>query len=300
MTLFTDYDGLALFVRIVQAGGFGAAERAIGIPKATLSRRLSQLEEALGVRLARRTRKGVILTEEGQRLFEQSRTALHMAEEAVAQVQDDKASFSGRLRISLPPDVATYVLAPALIRFKLAYPDVMVEMTLDDRRVSLLEEGYDLVVRMGAIPDSGLMFRKFPERPRLLVASPAFVAHHAHLAHPRDLKDVPALAIRREQVEWDLIQADGSKAQVFPRVDFSANRQSILVEAAIAGLGVANLPTFMIQDELATGSLVRVLPEWTPSPVEVTALWQRDRITGRLIKAVVAAFAEALALPDNA
>lgn len=297
MKLFSDYDGLALFVRIVQAGGFGAAERAIGIPKATLSRRLSVLEEALGVRLARRTRKGVILTEEGQHLFEQSRTALQLAEQAVAQVQDDKASLSGRVRVSLPPDVATVLLAPALIRFKQRFPDVVIDMTLDDRRVSLIEEGYDLVVRMGAIPDSGLMFRKFTAFDRLLVASPQFLQGHADVAQPQDLKHLPALGIRRDQMEWDLARADGRTAKLAPRIDFAANRQSILVDAAVAGLGVGNLPRFMIADQLAAGRLMRVLPDWTPSPVEITALWPKDRITGRLVKAIVAEFAEALACP---
>jgi DNA-binding transcriptional LysR family regulator len=299
MKIFDDYDGLALFVRTVQAGGFAAAERAVGIPKATLSRRLSVLEESLGVRLARRTRKGVVLTEEGQRLFEQSRVALQIAEEAVSQVQDDKASLSGRVRVSLPPDISTALLAPALIRFKQRHPDVVIEMTLADRRVSLVEEGYDLVVRMGAIPDSGLLFRKFSSLPRQLVASPQFLADQPALANPNDLKSLPALAIRREQIEWDLVHADGTKTQLFPRIDFAANRQSILVDAAVAGLGVANLPCFMIKQQLVAGTLLRVLPQWTPSPVEMTALWQKDRITGRVIKAIVAELAETLTAPDT-
>ncbi|MGR9188140.1 LysR family transcriptional regulator [Rhizobium leguminosarum] len=294
MKTFGDFDGLALFIRIVQAGGFGAAERATGISKATLSRRLSALEDALNVRLVRRTKKGVVLTDNGQQLFDRSRDAFLLAEEAVAGVQDEKVALSGTVRLSLPPDMATEVLAPALIRFKTRFPDVVIEMTLADRRVSLIEEGYDLVVRMGSVADSGLAFKKIATVPRTLVASPGYLAAHSEIKEPDQLKDVPALAIRRDLVEWDLRRRDGLTVTVTPRIGFAANRQTILVEAAIAGLGVVNLPNFMIESALKSGALVRVLPDWEPSPVEMTALWQKDRITGRLIKAIVAEFVEAL------
>jgi DNA-binding transcriptional LysR family regulator len=105
---------------------------------------------------------------------------------------------------------------------------------------------------------------------------------------------LPAMAIRRDLIERDLKNAHGARALVRPRIGFAANRQTILVDAARAGLGIANLPDFLIEDALAIGALVPVLPDWKPSPVEMTALWQRDRITGRLIKAIVSAFEEAL------
>jgi DNA-binding transcriptional LysR family regulator len=190
--------------------------------------------------------------------------------------------------------MATEVLAPALIRFKTRFPDVVIEMTLADRRVSLIEEGYDLVVRMGSVADSGLAFKKIATVPRTLVASPGYLAAHSEIKEPDQLKDVPALAIRRDLVEWDLRRRDGLTVTVTPRIGFAANRQTILVEAAIAGLGVVNLPNFMIESALKSGALLRVLPDWEPSPVEMTALWQKDRITGRLIKAIVAEFVEAL------
>jgi DNA-binding transcriptional LysR family regulator len=294
MKTFGDFDGLALFIRIAQAGGLAPAERATGIPKATLSRRLSALEEALNVRLVRRTKKGVVLTEQGQQLFERGQTAFMLAEQAVAEVQNDRVALSGTIRVSLPPDIATAVLAPALIGFKTRYPDVTMEMTLADRRVSLIEEGYDLVVRMGPIADSELMFRKIADLPRALVASPAFLSRCSDLSTPQDLEALPALAIRRDLVEWDLRNAHGARATVRPKISFAANRQTILVDAARAGLGIANLPEFLIEDAMAAGALAPVLPDWKPPPVEMTALWQRDRITGRLIKAIVGAFEEAL------
>ncbi|RJG46070.1 LysR family transcriptional regulator [Mesorhizobium sp. DCY119] len=294
MKTFGDFDGLALFIRIVQAGGLASAERATGIPKATLSRRLSALEETLNVRLARRTRKGVVLTEQGQQLFERGKTAFMLAEQAVAEVQDDRVALSGAVRLSLPPDMATAVLAPALIGFKTRYPEVTIEITLADRRVSLIEEGYDLIVRMGPVADSELMFRKIADLPRALVASPAFLSEHSDLNSPQDLETLPALAIRRDLVEWDLKNGQGEQTTVRPRIGFAANRQTILADAACAGLGIANLPRFLIEDAMASGALVPVLPDWVPSPVAMTALWQKDRITERLIKAIVSDFEEAL------
>lgn len=293
MRAFNDYDGLALFIRIVEAGGLAAAERAIGIPKATLSRRLTTLETTLNVRLLRRTKRGVVLTPQGQELFDRSRDPLLRAEEAVADVQDLRKALSGIVRLSLPPDIAVAVLAPALIRFKTRYPDVMVEMTLADRNVSLIEEGFDLVVRMGRIADSGLMFKRITSIPRILVASPAFLRAHPELTTPEDLVHAPALAIRRDLIEWPLHHASGASVTVLPKIDFAANRQSILVEAAIAGLGVANLPTFLVDAACQSGSLVQLFPDWEPTPIEMTALWQRDRITERLVKAIVAEFVAA-------
>jgi DNA-binding transcriptional LysR family regulator len=299
MKTFGDFDGLALFVRIAQAGGLAAAERATGIPKATLSRRLTSLEEALNVRLVRRTKKGVVLTDQGQQLFDRSQTAFALAEQAVSEVQDEQVALSGTIRLSLPPDIATAVLAPALVQFKALHPDIIIEMTLADRRVSLIEEGYDLVVRMGAVADSGLMFKRIATLPRVLVASPGFLVSHPPITKPDDLKDIPALAIRRDLVEWDLSNEEGNALVVHPKVHFAANRQTILIEAAIAGLGVANLPKFMVQAALEAGELVAVLENWTPSPVEMTALWQKDRITGRLIKAIVEQFVQSLAGQAN-
>ncbi|MBD9638911.1 LysR family transcriptional regulator [Ensifer sp. ENS07] len=296
MKTFVDFDGLALFIRVAQAGGLAAAERATGISKATLSRRLTALEDTLNVRLVRRTKKGIVLTEHGQQLYDRSRDAFLLAEEAVAGVQDEKVALSGTVRLSLPPDMATEVLAPALIKFKAKYPDVVIDMTLTDRRVSLVEEGYDLVVRMGSLADSGLISKKIASLPRTLVASSTFLEAHPEIKGPQDLRNVPALAIRRDLVEWDLRDRDGVVTNVTPKIGFAANRQTILIDAAVAGLGIANLPNFMIDQHLASGKLVQVLPEWVPSPVEMTALWQKDRITARLVKAIVATFVDAFEL----
>ncbi|CUX36036.1 Transcriptional regulator (fragment) [Agrobacterium deltaense RV3] len=139
------------------------------------------------------------------------------------------------------------------------------------------------------------MSKKIASLPRTLVANPAFLASHPNINRPEDLANVPAVSIRRDLVEWDLRNAAGQTATAHPKIGFAANRQTILIDAVLAGLGVANLPNFMIETELATGRLARVLPDWDTSPVEMTALWQKDRITGKLIKAIVAEFETALA-----
>jgi DNA-binding transcriptional LysR family regulator len=147
---------------------------------------------------------------------------------------------------------------------------------------------------MGPIADSGLLFRSIATLPRTLVASPDFLAAQSDLKEPQDLKEIPALAIRRDQVVWDLRNHDGVTATVHPRIGFAANRQTILVDAAVAGLGVANLPLFMVEIALKSGTLIRVLTGWEPSSVEMTALWQKDRFSARLTKAIVTEFVEAL------
>lgn len=297
MKPFDDFDGLALFARIADAGGLAAAERATSIPKATLSRRLAALEARLNVRLVRRSKKGVVLTEAGERLYQRARAALTLAEEGLAEVQGDKAALTGRLRLSLPPDLASAILAPALIRFQIAHPGVELELMLADRNVSLVEEGYDLAIRMGPLADSALMSRRLALLPRLLVASPELLATHPGVLHPRDLSGLPALAIRRDLQPWRFIAPGGQQAtpeDVTPRVVFAANRQTLLIEALRSGLGIAVLPEFLVRDVLHRGEVVPLLPEWHVAPIEVTALWQKDRITSRLSHLVVDALAEAL------
>jgi DNA-binding transcriptional LysR family regulator len=146
---------------------------------------------------------------------------------------------------------------------------------------------------MGMIEDSGLISQKIATLPRMLVASPGFLAAHSDLKKPWDLMDIPALAIRRDLVEWDLRNSVGVTTTANPTIGFAASRQTILIDAVIAGFGVANLPTFVIEKELKCSALVRVLPDCEPSPVEMTALWQKGRITGCLIKTIVAEFAGA-------
>ncbi|KQT52320.1 hypothetical protein ASG54_23495 [Aureimonas sp. Leaf460] len=188
---FSDFDGLVIFTRIAQAGSLAAAERATGIPKATLSRRLAALEQSLDVRLVRRTKTGVVLTEEGRRLFERGLPAVGLAELAVAEVRHDGTALSGNVRLSLPPDIAVAALAPALIRFKRRHPDVNVEMTLADRRVSLVEEGYDLVVRMGPLTDSDLMSRRIASLPRTLSRVRRSSMPIPRCSSPRSLRRFP-------------------------------------------------------------------------------------------------------------
>ena len=232
------------------------------MPKATLSRRLSALEEALNVRLVRRSKKGVVLTEQGQQLYDRTRDVFLLAEEAVAAVQDVRVALSGTIRLSLPPDMAHAVLAPALIKFKRGFPNVTIDMTLADRRIFPSSRRAMTSSSVWAPLRTSLAFRKIATLPRTLVASPDFLRTHSSLKQPDDLSKIPALAIRRDQIEWDLQNADAETRAVSPKIGFAANRQATisLVDAALAGLGVANLPTFMIESELESGALVRVLP----------------------------------------
>ena len=291
MRQFHDFDGLALFVQIAQAGGLAAAERATQVPKATLSRRLNALEEGLGVRLARRTRQGIILTEAGEDLFERAQRGLGIALDGVGAAQGEIETLSGLCRLSLPPDLASTVLSQPLIDFQAAHPEVRLDISLSDRRVSLIEEGFDLVVRTGGLEDSDLRFRHLGSLPRVLVASPQFMARLGDVTEPADLEQLPGLGIRRDLLRWSLVASDGTQVEVEPRVAFAANRQEILVKAARRGLGVANLPRFLVDEDLATGRLVPVLPGWEPTPVSMSALWARDRLTERLVKKVVSEIA---------
>ena len=143
-----------------------------------------------------------MLTDEGQRLDHQGRAAIVLAEQAIAEVQDERMVLSGAVRISVPLDIGEAALARALIRFEERHKSVVVELTLDDRRVSLVEEGYDLVVRMGSLADSGLIARKIATLQRTVVASPGFLSAHPDIQTAEDLKGIWALVISREAIPW--------------------------------------------------------------------------------------------------
>lgn len=251
---------VASFVAVVRAGSFTRAATQTGVDKSVLSRRVKALERALQVRLLHRTTRSLRVTEAGQRLLERAAEPLVQLGAAVAELQDSDAVY-GRVRVAGIAGMAG-LWAQVLRQLRAAHPDLRVELSTSDSLVSLVDEGFDVAVRTGFLPDSTLVARRLATWRYVLVAAPEWVAAHPEVASPADLVphwllygDVP------NADRWRLERGDAGVDLVVQPL-FVADNAFVLREAALAGLGVCPMLPFLVEPDLAAGRLVRVLPDW--------------------------------------
>lgn len=254
-----DLPALSDFILVARHGGFGRAARAAGRPKATLSRRVGELEAALGLRLFERGARALKLTEEGRALFERSGRLLTEVEETVAAIASGGERVRGRLRISAPMLFSHIAMGRIIAGFVREYPDVTVEVTTEDRAVDMIEEGYDLVIRANPDPDESLVGRAFLHDRLVVVASPAVPRPGAGEAVPAVMRPGAGRA------GWAV--KDGAGYAVRPVLAVSS---LIMARDAVrAGAGAAQLPLSLVTNDLADGSLV----QWAEVDAPGVALW---------------------------
>ncbi len=300
---------LALFAHVADAGSFTRAAERLGLPKSTLSRRLSALEARLGERLILRTTRRLTVTEFGAAVLAHARQVVAEVDGALALAQHRQAEPSGLLRVSLPGDLAILALSDAIEAFVRRHPAVTLELDLSPRRVDLIAENFDLALRMGALPeDSQLAARRLAWFSGGLFAAPAWVARHGMPDHPDELlapaREVRGLLIPGQLGEarpWRLQRrgAPGDDAsaswQGLPSQRLLANSPPLLLAMARAGLGVALAADFYAAPAVQRGELVRVLPDWRSAPVEAWAVFPERRLMPAKTRAFIEAMAEALA-----
>lgn len=259
---------MALFVEVVRAKSFRGAGEAIGMPIATVSRRIGSLEKAIGLRLLHRTTRRIELTEAGQVYFERCRRIVDEARLAHQQLGDMLAHPTGVLRMSLPPDFASIFLAPHLPEFARRYPGIRFELDLTPRRVDLVAEPYDLAIRMGDQHDSGLIARRLADLPRHLYAAPRYLDEVGEPLTPQDLAHHECLLMPKQTPTWTLRGAD-AVLDVAVGGRFQANSIGMMRSLAAHGAGIALLTPEVVADDVAAGRLRRVLPAWECAPIPV-------------------------------
>ncbi len=267
----TSLDDLALFVAIVDAGSLAAAARTQGLPKSSVTRRLARLEARLDVRLLQRNTRQLTLTETGRRLYERSRPLIAQAQAAEAEIANEPVEPHGLLRITATGAFGRLFIAPLLAAYLREQPLVNAELALFDRSVNLVEEGFDLAIRMGPLMDSGLIQRKLTDIPRLLCASPDYLAGTTPVSTLDDLKHHAGLVTAGGN-RWSF-EVDGRTLVVTPSVRLTGNQLEVLHAAALGGCGVALLPDFLVADDMASRRLVQLLPEIPAVPGAASALW---------------------------
>ncbi|MFW5876434.1 MAG: LysR family transcriptional regulator [Myxococcota bacterium] len=288
---------MAVFARVVEARSFSEAARRLGLSKSAVSKRIARLEDDLGAPLLVRTTRRIALTEAGSAFYEHCARIVSAAQEARSQITDAGSEPRGSLRVNVPVTLGEMYLAPVLPRFAARYPDVHVEVTTDDGFVNVVDEGYDVVVRVAALEDSSLIARKLASDRRVVCGSPDYLRLMGTPTHPHDLLQHNCLRYAHMTVrdEWQFQGPEG-RLSVSARGTFKANNGLLLKEAALQGLGLIVGPRFMVSEELARGRLVTVLDDYAGPEHGVYAMYaQRRHVSPKVrvfVDFLVAAFRE--------
>lgn len=272
-------ESLQVFVRVAELGSFTRAADSLGTSKASVSAAVSQLEAALGTRLLQRTTRKVQMTQDGQSFYERSKQVLADIEDLQTMFQGE-ADLSGRLRVDMPLGVARHIVMPRLPEFLAAHPQVKVELSSTDRRVDVVAEGFDCIVRVGRLDDSTLVARPLGNFRLINCASPAYLERYGapqsleDLANHRLVDYAPSLGARAALFEY--VEADAVRTVEMPAA-VAVNNSDAYQAACLAGLGIIQAPESGLGELLAQGRLVEVLPGYRAAPMPVTLLYPNRR-----------------------
>jgi len=248
------------FVAVVEAGGFSAAARALHLAPPVVSKRLAKLEQDLGVRLIQRTTRRLITTDLGQAYYERAAVIVKAAQEAQQFVRQSAGQAQGVLKLTAPTSFGRLHIAPYLASFSDAYPDIMLEIDLSDEFQDIVGSGYDLAIRIGSLPDSGLVARKLAVNRRIFCAAPAYVERFGAPGTIADLKTHRQLAASHA-VQWRVEGPDGVVA-IRPQSILSTNSSEVVREAVLGGMGVGLRSVWDVSEDIRQGRLIRVLSDY--------------------------------------
>jgi len=272
---------MLVFSKVVQGGSLSAAARELGISPAVVSRTLAAMEARLGVRLINRTTRSLHLTDEGASYYETCSRILAEIEEADAAAAARRVEPQGMLRVALPASFGLNHIAPLIPRFAERYPKVELALSLSDRSVNLVEEGFDLAIRIAELKDSSLAARKLAPNRRVVCASPAYLRQHDEPKTPQDLAKHNCLIATWEQgmaMNWEYKSPVGKRGSVRVTGRYACDNWEVLREWAVAGLGVALKSTWDVRKHLEDGSLVPLLPGYDfSSDVGIYAVYPHRR-----------------------
>jgi DNA-binding transcriptional LysR family regulator len=281
------FEDMRLFVQVMDSRSFTAAAEQLGLSKQYVSRRLMQLEGRLGARLLNRSTRRLDVTALGQSYYEAAVRLLAEVEQVEQGIAGQSAEPHGTLRLSAPLSFAMAHLGALMPAFLQRYPQVSVEMDLSDRPVDLLGEGFDLVLRIGLLEDSSLVARSIAKIPRVYCASPAYLALRGIPEHPDQLGQHDCLPYGHgRQVQWRF-QARGKPLSIGVSGRIRANNGELLRDAAVQGMGITYLPSFIVEQDLADGRLQTVLDDYATEPLELSAVYPQHRQSSRPVQVLV-------------
>jgi DNA-binding transcriptional LysR family regulator len=285
----SELEEVRVFVCLVESQSASKAAEKMGLANSAISRRMKALEERLGVRLLQRTTRRMHLTDDGRHYYHRCRKLLDDWQDAEQEVMQSAESLSGSISISTPLSFGVSHLAPAIADFMLIHPQLVINLDLSDRRVDLVEEGYDLALRIGALEDSTLIARKLTGIRHAAYCSPEFLQKYGPFENPEDLEKVPALCYSnlKSPTRWPYRQDDGEEKIVKVDARMMSSNGEALREAAIKGLGVGCQPTFIVHKALESGALVSVLNDVVWYGMDLNVLYPQTRHMSRKVRVLI-------------
>jgi DNA-binding transcriptional LysR family regulator len=283
----TDLNSLLIFAQVVESSSFSAAARRLNMPTSTVSRRIADLEDQLGLRLLERSTRSLRLTDVGSEVLEHAQRTAELSEAIEHIASDHLSHVSGTLRLAAPPSISDSLLAPLVGAFQASYPDVRIQIFITERIVDQIAEGVDLAFRVGELEDSSLVARRILTYRHQLVASPAYLNKCRPPKRPQDLLGHRLLAFSfwRPESNWTFTHANGKDKETLTFQPYlSINEYAGLATALLAGTGIGDLPPIVQPDLLRSGRLVEVLPRWHFRAFHLSVVHLGHRYTPRPVR----------------
>jgi len=282
-------DGMKTIVAVVETGSFTAASERLGISKALASKYVGEVEARLGVRLFNRSTRRLALTEEGQRYYDQALPLLEGFTAMVDQVTGEQTAPRGLLRVSVPVTFGEMKLSPLIPKFLTLHPQMQVDLQMSDRMIDMLEEGIDVVIRIGGVDDSSLIAKQITTLPLVLCASPSYLQTSGQPRVARDIADHNCIIDSNFRIgkHWPIVSPDGQTSSIEVSSRVSANSPRAVKEVAIANGGIGMIPRFIVEDELRQGTLDEVLPGYTTLEFGLFAIYPHRRYLSKKVRSFI-------------
>jgi DNA-binding transcriptional LysR family regulator len=289
--MFDDLNDIRLLVEVVRKGAVTKGAAALGIPAATASRKLALLEKQLGARLLERTARHFQLTDIGQAYYAAALRVLEDIEQASAALSGLNTTPGGHLHIAAPPDFATFFMAPAIASFSAKYPDVHISIQLSSKRVDLLEEGFDVAVRMGTLKDSNLVSRHLITLTRSFYASKAYVAKNGILKNPDEVASATNIILEAysgyAEIMLQRVDKPSIKQAIHADGQIRLNSLTMLRQLLLAGAGIGLVPDRLMDEDVREGRMINILPGWRAPDIDARLLYRHRTLVPQTVRLFV-------------